>query len=158
MKREKRLVFAIIICSLIILIFNTSQAGQKPITVEEHKKITISLYKEIRDIKNRGLLYNDCGFGGCAHPEVKAWKKKLDKHRDTKCSDGIPVLPIPYNDAALLGDMWDLVINTYKEAGILARYKFELAMICFENPEICKKYLEPELTDEELEELLKTDD
>ena len=128
-------------------LFSISSAEQQ-MTCEEYNATTISLYKEIRALKNRGHLFNDCGFGGCAHPEVKAWKKKWEKHNRKRCTDGSPSLSIPYDDVAYVADLFDVVAFAYDYQGEAAFYKFELALICYENPEICKKYTRPEPTPE----------
>ena len=95
-------------------------------------------------------MFNDCKFGACAHTEVKAWKKKLDKHNGKGCAGGIPFLSIPYDESVAVGDLYDVVLDTYGYQGQAAIYKFELAMICHENPKTCKKYTKPEPTAEEI--------
>ena len=117
---------------------HTKSKVEKKISVAEHNNITMSLYKEIRAMKKKGLLFNNCGIGACAAPELHAWVKKWRKHRDVGCYDGFPGLTTSLGEKVIVSDLYDIAVGAYEDLGVATMYKFESALLCYENPKICK--------------------
>lgn len=130
---------AIIFFAIIFFSFS-AQAKKKETCVSKHNAKTISLYKEIRAL--RGLLYNftECGWGACAPAKLQTWYFKVKKHWGKSCNDGFAGLQTSTDEYVYAGDLYDIPEYWHKDRGIAMLYKFEIAMLCYENPKICKKH------------------
>ena len=139
MNKFKSLHFFFNCCLALVISISAFQgiANAKTLSSKEYQAQAINLFKEIKDLKKRGLLYNDCGVGACAPNEVKQWYKKWQTLNATKC-DGILSFETELGDIVLVADLYDIVTGAYSDKGTLALYKFQSAVNCFESPSKCK--------------------
>ncbi len=153
--------FILVMIAAMLIISPVAHSEEKKISAKEHKAITIALYKEIRALKEKGLLYNNCGYGACAAPELKAWFAKFNKHNATDCyNNGHQSLETTLDELLLVSDLFQIGLIGLEgnyDKSMAQMYKFESAMICYDNPAVCEMYKKKKsaASSKELKELLK---
>ncbi|MDR9500322.1 MAG: hypothetical protein RI601_00855 [Desulfurivibrionaceae bacterium] len=134
---------AILIISLFsMLIFSgVALAGGKVVSGEEYRSTWISFYKEFRVMHSDGTTYS--GFGA-NNPKAHRWIKKVRQYSQTTRPNHTKwgFFNLPNGDFVTFGDLATIVpgiLNSDPRTDLILT-KYELAMICVENPDICKKY------------------